>query len=152
VLVGGGGELLDTYRAEVKQRRLGDRIEFLGPLGQAQTQALFSVCDVFCLPSIVRAEAFGVVLLEAMAVSRPVVTTNIPGSGVPWVNAHEVTGVNVPVSDPVALAAALRRLLADEALRERMGRAARERYLKLFTADLMVSATADLYQRLLETR
>lgn len=152
VLVGGGGELLEPYRDEVKRRRLGDRIEFLGPLEQEQTLALFNGCDVFCLPSIVRAEAFGVVLLEAMAASRPVVTTDIPGSGVPWVNAHEVTGVNVPVSDPVALAAALRRLLADGALRERMGRASRERYLKLFTAERMVAATAELYQRLLESQ
>lgn len=150
VSVGGGGELLDTYRAEVQRRGLGDRIEFLGPLGVDQALALFRACDVFCLPSIVRAEAFGVVLLEAMAASRPVVTTDIPGSGVPWVNAHGETGINVPVRDPTALANALRGLLADDSMRNRMGRAARMRYLSHFTADRMVDATVALYRRLLE--
>lgn len=149
VLVGGDGALLETYRSDVRRRGLEDRIAFLGPLEETEAVALFHACDVFCLPSIVRSEAFGIVILEAMAASRPVVSTDIPGSGVPWVNVHAVTGLNVPVRDSVALADALRRLLADAALRERMGRAARERYLREFTADKMVEATAALYDRLL---
>lgn len=152
VLVGGGGELLETYRAEVRRLGLENRIAFLGPVTESKALALFQSCHVFCLPSIVRAEAFGVVLVEAMAASRPVVTTDIPGSGVPWVNVDGETGYNVPVRDPSALAAALRRLLADDALRKRMGKAARARYLTHFTADRMVDATAELYGRLLESR
>lgn len=151
VLVGGGGELLDTYREEVRRRGLENRIKFLGPLGEREALAHFQGCDVFCLPSIVRAEAFGVVLLEAMAAGRPIVTTNIPGSGVPWVNADGVSGINVPPSDPAELAKALSALCQDDALRQRYGNAGRERFHALFTAEKMVSATEELYRKLMMT-
>jgi len=148
VLVGGGGELLDEYRRKVEARGLQDRIVFLGPLSDDDVLAHFRACDVFCLPSVVRAEAFGVVLLEAMAAERPIVTTDIAGSGVPWVSLHNVTGLNAPVHDPVALARAITTITGDPTLQQRFGAAARQRFLQLFTADRMVDATVDLYRDL----
>ena len=146
VLVGGGGMLLDTYRKEVQRRQLNDRIEFLGSLSDIEVQELFQGCDIFCLPSIERSEAFGVVLLEAMSACRPVVATRIPGSGVAWVNEDGITGFNVPPCDSDALAAALQRLVSDRHLREKMGIAARERYEALFRSERMVELTIKLYQ------
>jgi glycosyltransferase involved in cell wall biosynthesis len=148
VLVGGGGELLEQYRAEVRAQGLEKRIQFLGRLEDTEVSALMYACDVFCLPSKVRAEAFGVVLLEAMAAGRPIVATCIEGSGVPWVTPHGVTGLNVPVCDPVELARALTTILDDPAAATRYGAAARKRFEDMFTAERMVNATAALYRQL----
>jgi rhamnosyl/mannosyltransferase len=149
VLVGGGGELLDAYRTQVASRGLAGKIAFLGRISDEDTLAYYAAADVFCLASTVRAEAFGVVLLEAMAMGKPLVTANIPGSGVPWVNVNGVTGLTTPVGDAAALAEALDSLLHDEALAQRMGAAARQRFLQHFTAPTMVMRTIDLYRRLL---
>jgi len=149
VLVGGGGELLDAYRTQVASRGLAGKIAFLGRISDEETLAYYAAADVFCLASTVRAEAFGVVLLEAMAMGKPLVTADIPGSGVPWINIDGVTGFTTPVGNAAALAAALDSLLHDEALAQRMGAAARQRFLQHFTAPTMVMRTIDLYRRLL---
>lgn len=149
IVVGGGGELLQSYRARVAAESLKNRIEFVGRIPDEDIASYFEAATVFCLTSIVRAEAYGVVLLEAMAMGKPIVTTNIPGSGVPWVNQHEVTGLNVPVGDGAATAAALNRILADGELAARFGKAGELRFRSELTADLMVSRTLDLYRRLL---
>ena len=81
-------------------------------------------CDIFCAPSI-GSESQGIILLEAMASGRPVVASDIPGYRA--VVADGVDGLLVRPRDPEALAAALRRLIADPELRERMGAAGMER-------------------------
>lgn len=148
VLVGGGGELLGEHRAAVRALGLEQRIQFLGRLEDSEVSALMHACDVFCLPSNVRAEAFGVVLLEAMAAARPIVATRIEGSGVPWVTLHGVTGLNVPVGDHSELANALTSILNDPTAAARYGAAARKRFEDLFTAERMVDAIAALYRQL----
>ena len=87
------------------------------------------------------------VQLEAMACGKPVISTNL-ASGVPWVNVHGQTGLNVPVREPVALADALHELLADAELRRRLGAAARQRYEAEFRAELMTERMLELYRRL----
>lgn len=149
VVVGGSGELLERHRANVRSLGLDARVVFAGHIADAELPAHYAAASLFCLPSTTRAEAFGVVLLEAMAMSKPVVATDIPGSGVPWVNRHGETGLNVPVGDGPALAGAIRTLLDDPALAARLGAAARRRYLDHFTADSMVDAVETLYARLL---
>jgi glycosyltransferase involved in cell wall biosynthesis len=149
IVVGGGGELLQSYRARVAAEGLGDRIDFVGRITDEDLPAYFEAAHVFCLTSIVRAEAYGVVLLEAMAMGIPVVATDIPGSGVPWVNQHEVTGLNVPVGDGRATAVALNRILENEEWAARLGAKGRERFQRELTADAMVARTLALYRRLL---
>ena len=80
--------------------------------------------------------------------SRAIVATRIEGSGVPWVNEHGVTGLNVAPGDAQALADGLCALLADPARCEAFGRNGRARYLERFTADTMVEATEALYRSL----
>jgi glycosyltransferase involved in cell wall biosynthesis len=152
VVVGGGGELLQDYRRRVLAEGLSEKIEFLGRIPDEDIAGYFAASSVFCLSSIVRAEAYGVVLLEAMAMSRPIVTTDIPGSGVPWVNQHGATGLNVPVNDPPALAAALCSILENPALAAKFGQAGRERFLNCFTASSMVASTVSLYRSLLSNK
>jgi glycosyltransferase involved in cell wall biosynthesis len=149
VVVGGGGELLQAHRDAVEQAGLQDRIRFVGRIADEALPAYYEAASLFCLPSVARSEAFGVVLLEAMAHGKPVIATDIAGSGVPWVNLHGVTGLNAPPRDAAALAAALCAALSDRAGLERYAAAARTRYLELFTADTMVESTALLYRQLL---
>lgn len=95
------------------QREAPPNVRFLGPVPDARDA--YSAADVFCLPS--HYEAFGLVLLEAMAQGRPVVATT--AGGMPEVVGD--AGVTVPPRDPDALAAALTRLLADAEERRRLG-------------------------------
>ena len=149
VVVGGDGELLERHRREVAARGLADRIVFVGRISDQELPAYYQAAHVFCLASTLRSEAYGVAIVEAMAMSTPVVATDIAGSGVPWVNQSGVTGKNVPPGDSKALAEALTEIIDDEALAARYAHAARKRYLKHLTATSMVDATARLYERVL---
>ncbi len=149
VLIGGHGELLEHYRSMVASRGLADKVHLLGQVKDHELESHFEACDIFCMSSTVRAEAYGVAMLEAMMMGKPAVATDIAGSGVPWVNRHGETGLNVPAGDAAALGAALRLLAEDEPLRLRMGRAARQRYEDHFTAATMTRHFSDLYAALL---
>ncbi len=148
VLIGGEGELLETYRHMVARRGLAGKVQLLGHIAADELPSHFEACDVFCMPSTLRAEAYGVAIVEAMVMGKPVVATDIEGSGVPWVNVDGQTGFNVPVRQPVPLAQALTRLLDEEPLRRRLGLQARDRYQREFAAPLMTARTMALYQTL----
>jgi glycosyltransferase involved in cell wall biosynthesis len=100
----------------------------------------YAAGQVVVLSSIT--EGIPYTLIEAMACGRPCVATEV--GGVP--EALGSTGLLVPPRNPAALAAACRRLLADAALRHRLGRAARQRALTMFTADRAIRAFCGLYQ------
>jgi len=151
VLIGGDGELLPAYRQLISERGLDDKVHLLGHVRAGDLPSHVEACDVFCMSSTVRAEAYGVAMVEAMVMGKPIVATDIAGSGVPWVNVHGHTGLNVPVRDPAALADALHELLADAGRRQRMGSAARQRYEAEFRAELMTERMLQLYRRLVGT-
>jgi len=146
VLVGGDGELLEHYRQMVVSRGLSGKVQFLGHIHNEDLPSYFAACDVFCMPSTVRAEAYGVAMVEAMMMGKPIVASDIQGSGVPWVNVHGRTGLNVPMRDARALGVSLARLLNDEPLRARFGQAGRERYQSELSAEHMTQRTLDLYR------
>jgi glycosyltransferase involved in cell wall biosynthesis len=152
VLIGGAGDGLRKLEAQVVARGLAGKVRLLGSVTEESLPSYFEACDVFCLPSIARSEAYGVAMVEAMLMGKPIVATDIQGSGVPWVNQNGRTGINTPVGNAAELAQALRRLLDDEPMRRRLGEAARGRYLSEFTADLMTERTLSLYRRLLSAR
>lgn len=149
VLIGGAGERLEPLRAAVAAAGLGRRVVLPGRLSAEAVEEAFAACEVFCLPSVSRAEAYGVAVLEAMARGRACVTTDIPGSAIGWLNADGQTGLTVPPADAAALGAALNRMLADDALRARCAAAARARWEAGFTAATMIDSTIALYRRLL---
>jgi len=124
--------------------RLGvtEAVTFAGAVGQDEIAAWYARADVFCLPSF--AEGLPVVLMEAMAMGVPVLATRI--TGVPELVEHEHSGLLVTPGRPDELAAALARLAADPALRERLGRAGREAVL----AHHDVDRAADLLHGILE--
>ncbi len=146
-IVAGAGPSRAGWEARVHALGLHDRIRFAGAVSHEELVALYHACDVFVLPSVTRAEAFGYVQLEAMTCGKPVVSTRVP-SGVGWVNRHEETGLTVPPGDVPALRAALTRLLDDASLRARFGAAGRARVLTDFTMAQMGSRAAALFREI----
>jgi len=147
VLVG-RGPALARWKALADELGLADRITFAGDVAHDELAALYHACDMFVLPSITRAEAFGYVQLEAMTCAKPVISTRVP-SGVPWVNRDGETGLTVSPGDVAALRAAIVTLAADPALRDRMGAAGRARVESEFSLARMREAVAALYRELL---
>ena len=148
LLLGGEGPLTEELRRAAADAGVAQRVIFLGRIAEADLAAYYHACDVFCLPSIEPAEAFGIVQIEAMACARPVVCCDLR-NGVTWVNRDGVTGLVVPPADASALARALRTLAGDRGLRERLGAQARERALGEFTTDAMAQGTLAVYRQVL---
>lgn len=149
LVVVGSGPLEGRVRALAREAGVEPRLTILPPLQRAELAAYYRAADVFCLPSVARSEAFGLVQLEAMASGVPVVSTALP-TGVPYVNLHGTSGLVVPPGDADALADALRTLVEDANLRARLGARARERVLAEFTRDRMVERTLAVYREALE--
>lgn len=150
-IITGGGPLDRSLRQQARSVSAPGRVVFAGEVGDEELLALYHACDLFVLPSVSRAEAFGMVQLEAMGCGKPVVSTNLP-SGVPWVNRHGETGLVVPPGDVGPLREAIVRLVADDALRARLGAGARARVEHEFTADLMAERTVALYRDIVQER
>lgn len=146
----GSGDQEQELRALALTLRLDKRITFHGHLPDEQLAAQIRACDCLCLPSIERTEAFGMVLLEAMAGSRAAIISNVPGSGMGWVVDDQVTGLHVPPADPRALAAAMTNLWLDRANITKMGEKARHKFDRLFHIDKSAAGVAGLYRRVLE--
>jgi glycosyltransferase involved in cell wall biosynthesis len=150
VLVGGGGEERELIRLH-RQLGLGDRVHFAGSPALDGLLAHYRAADVAVLPSISPAEAYGLVLIEAMASGVPAVSTEL-GTGTSYINRHEETGLVVPPGDPAALAAALNVLLDDPARRRAMGEAGRRRAHDMFSAERMLANMLEVYREALGCR
>lgn len=116
---------------------------------QSDMPAVFSQCHMVCLPSYY-GEGVPKVLLEAAAAQRPIITTDMPGCR--EAVDHEENGLLVPARDVEQLANALRRLIEDPPLRERLGLAGRYRAEREFGIENVVSATLGLYRECLSAR
>jgi glycosyltransferase involved in cell wall biosynthesis len=151
LILGGQGPLTARLVEVAREAGVAERVDFAGRIPETDLPAYYHACDVYCLPSVERAEAFGIVQVEAMASGRPVVCCEL-NNGVTWVNQDGVTGLVVPPADSAALAAALRRLAEDVGLRSKLGAQARERALGTFTREAMARATLDVYRKALQSR
>jgi rhamnosyl/mannosyltransferase len=144
----GVGPLQAQLMAHAQALGISERIRFLGAVSGARLRSLYKCARFLVLPSVAPSEAFGMVQLEAMAASRPVISTDLK-SGVPYVNQHGVTGMIVPPADPRALAAAMQRLIEDPHYAQRLGEAAERRVVAEFHVDRVIDAHIELYARTL---
>ena len=143
----GGAVLEPEFKAElhalVREQGIGDRFSFDGSV--SDLHSYLADATVFVLPS--RSEGFSNAIIEAMAAGLPLVATDVGG------NAEAIQdGVNgflVPSEDVDALADALRRLLADPARAQAMGKAGRARVAERFTTEAMMKQLVTAYRRIL---
>ena len=142
-LVAGEGDLRPALERQIAAGQLQERVRLLG--FHADVPGLIRACDLFVLPS--PAEPFGLVLLEAMALGRPVIATD--SGGPREIVAQNQTGLLVPPKNPAALAEAICCLINDPQARAEMGAAGEARYRAQFTAARMAREMLALYHEVL---
>lgn len=151
LLVGGDGPMRAGWERLAQELGLGQQVTFLGDVSDVELPNLYASADIFVLPANSRAEAFGTVILEAMAAGLPCVTTEL-GTGTSYVVQHEQTGLVVPPRDSAALRAALQRLLGDPVLRRQMGAAGRARALAEFTPQQLLQRVQAVYEEVVRSQ
>lgn len=141
----GQGELQKSLASLVLRLNLSHKVKLLGYRSDAEVQALFATSDCFCLSSIDRAEAFGVVLIEAMGYAKPVIVSAIPGSGVNWVVDNGHAGLLVSSQDICALANALQLLVDQPVLRQQFAERGQQRFQQLFNIQKVAERLTTIY-------
>jgi glycosyltransferase involved in cell wall biosynthesis len=142
LLVVGEGSERDSLESQADILGISDRVVFTGR--RDDVPAVTAALDVSVLPSY--REAQGLSVLEAMALSRPVVASAV--GGIPEMIEDGVSGLLVPPGDPVALAGAIVRLLIDHPFGDTIARRGHELVHDRFCVELMVKAICDLYDEL----
>lgn len=142
-LMVGDGPLRTRLEARARELGMADRVTFLGH--REDTCGLMRAMDIFVLPSL--HEGIPMVLLEAMALARPVVATRV--GGIPEVLTDRVHGLLVSPGNPAELSEACTTLLDDPVLAESCAEAARRRVEQRFSSATMGAKVASLYRELL---
>jgi glycosyltransferase involved in cell wall biosynthesis len=149
ILIGGTGPLHDALSNLIEKLGVKNKVELIGFVKDEDAPTYFGACDLFCLSSIWKTEAFAIVQIEAMSCAKPLISTRIDGSGVSWVNAHNVSGLTVPIQDANALAEAIVSILSNVDTYNRLSKGALERYQSLFTQEEMVDKCCKIYKNIL---
>jgi glycosyltransferase involved in cell wall biosynthesis len=148
----GSGPLRSVLQARIESHGLQDRVLLLGAKTQAEIQALYCHSDIFVLACIVARhgdrDGMPNVLLEAMAMQLPVVTT--PVTGIPELVHDGENGLLVPERDAQALAQAIEQLINDKELRHRLGRQGRPTILAGFDIHQTTAQLATVFQEIHE--
>ncbi len=146
LIIGGEGPLTAAWKALADASLAAARIHFVGKISDADLPAYFQACDVFCLPAVNQAEAFGIVQVEAFACGKPVVSTRL-NNGVDFVNQDGITGYTVAPSSVDELAQALSKLLGYADLRHKLGQQALLRAQQEFSLEALRSKTLAVYEQ-----
>lgn len=144
IIIAGSGPMAEPLKHQAKALGISNII-FADQVSESEKIALTKRCRALILPSHLRSEAYGMVLVEAAMYGRPLISCEI-GTGTSYINAHNETGFVVPPEDPEALGAAMNRLLNQDDLVEKFGLAARKRYEDYFSGEAMGQAYASLFR------
>lgn len=139
LVIAGNGELETSLKQEAQDLGISDRVIFTGYLDDLPN--LMQLFDIFVLPSL--QEPFGLVCAEAMSQSKPVVVTGV--GGLAEQVSDRQTGFIVNPRDPDGLAEKIAELIADQDLRDRFASSGYERYHQLFSSEIMLTKTAEIY-------
>ncbi len=153
-LVGEADEHTDLIKQLIIELSLQDTVFVDGPVTQEELRQIYNECRVFALPCQVleNGDRDGIpnVLVEAMAMEIPVVSTDI--SGIPELIEHRLDGLLVPQRDASALAGALEELLKEPSLRRQLGQNGRDKVRRLFDNKKTTLSLRKLFASCLETQ
>lgn len=152
VVIGGSGPLRQQLQNTIDTLGLQQTVHLVGFIDDNDLSAWYRASSLFCLSSVERTEAFGVVQIEAMSLGTPVVATKIEGSGTAWVNAHGVSGLNVPPRRPKELAGAIMEITGDPRTLQAYSQRALKRHRELFLKQIMTLKITALYHELLDVK
>jgi glycosyltransferase involved in cell wall biosynthesis len=147
LLVVGDGNLRSTYQQQAVRLGLGDRVIFCGRVPDEELPAHYALCDLLVLPSTTMGEAFGVVLLEAMACGKPVIASDLPG--VRSVVSDGEDGLLVKPGDVDDLAEKMRLLLDDPSRRREMGERGRAKVEEKYAWPVIIPRLVQVYAEVL---
>lgn len=150
VLIGGDGELKGELNKLISENKIQGKVKLLGRIPFNNLGAYYKSCDLFCMPSVEKSEAFGVVQIEAMSFAKPVVSSDIKGSGVPWVNKEGFSGKIVEPKNSKQLALAISYIVENKEIYSEYSKNALFRYKDLFTKEKMVEKFKKLYKNILD--
>jgi len=140
----GGGLLQEQLKRLAAELGVSNRIFFAGVISRSEIKILFHAAQVFALPSVTDAEAFGIVQVEAMATGLPIINTRLCTTA-PWVARHHQEALTVPPNDATALAQALNLVLDQPALAQRLGASAYIRATEEFSDDIFRKRMGAVY-------
>lgn len=148
ILIGGRGPLKENLETQINRNGLKNKVHLLGRVSDEDLPNYFAACDVYVMSSIWKTEAFGIVQIEAMSCGKPIVATNIPGSGVSWVNEDKVTGLNVEPENAEAIADAILKISSNNETYMAFSDNAKLRFEQLFQKKDMIEKCLSLYKKL----
>lgn len=148
VLIGGTGALKGELEKEIEDLNLQNKVKLLGRVSDGDLPAYYGACEVFCMSSVQKTEAFGIVQIEAMSCGKPVVATRIPQSGVSWVNKEGMSGLNVGPGKAQELAKAIEKITENAETYQRFSEGAKRRYQDTFTKERMIEKCLTIYLEL----
>lgn len=149
IVIAGSGPEEGSLKEQA--RSLGaDNVIFAGQVTDQEKRDLLHACTLLALPSHLRSEAFGMVLIEASMYAKPMVCCEV-GSGTSFVNVDGETGFVVPPEDPESLANAINLLVEDSDLARSFGSAARQRYECMFSGGAQGNAYNALYREVVDS-
>ncbi len=150
VVIAGDGPERAKLEEIIKKESIVN-VYLVGKIDENDKDWYFKNCQLFTLSSIFKTEAFAIVQVEAMAYGKPIVSTEIKGSGVSWVNLHNVSGLSVPIKNVSALAEAIVKLTSDENLYKRLSDGSLNRYHNYFTGKIMIEKLLEYYNQLFQS-
>lgn len=148
LLIVGDGNLKSLYQEQARNAELGSRVTFIGSVSDKDLPKYYRLADIHLFPSTKRAEAFGLVALEAAASGIPTIASSLPG--VRTVVRDGDTGLLVPAGDASALAQAILTFLDQPELRRRLGLSARAHAQRYYHWDPLIDRLEQTYQSVLK--
>jgi glycosyltransferase involved in cell wall biosynthesis len=139
----GSGELKESFKAQAQAKGFEDRIHFAGNVSSEDLPRYYRMADMHLFPSTARAEAFGLVALEAAASGIPTIASDLPG--VRTVVLDGETGLRIAPNNVETLEKAIRLLLEEEDVRKRFGLSARKRAEQEYAWDPLMKKLEQIY-------
>ena len=149
LVIAGDGPLIERHRLLAKELCVSDRVQFITDACDESVERMLRKSTALIIPSVMENEAFALVQIEAMRLSKPVINTDL-SSSVPWVARNDMEAVTVPPSNVKALSGAMQRLLQDKEYAARLGKSGLHRFEEIFTQKQFAEALKKTYSEVMQ--